>query len=165
MKIYIIRHTEVENPLSITLRRKPGFHLSERGRKQAQIVGNHIISRNISIQRIFSSPMERCIETADIIKTILDNKRNIEIKNYLNEWEVGERTQDIANRVKSIIKDAQNDDLFISHQDIIRVFINLLNNQELRNTELDCDLGSLYEIELCDKSKQFSGYKLLYEPK
>ncbi|MFN8382653.1 MAG: histidine phosphatase family protein [Anaerolineales bacterium] len=53
--------------------RLPGVHLNERGQKQAQALGEAL--KNVPIKAIYSSPLERAIETATPIATA----RNLQI--------------------------------------------------------------------------------------
>ena len=45
----------------------PGIHLNERGQKQAQALGEAL--KNVPIKAIYSSPLERAMETAEPIAT------------------------------------------------------------------------------------------------
>lgn len=60
--VHLVRHGEVENPLNIWYGRMEGFGLSERGRRQAEVLGRHFAGRKI--EAVFSSPMERALQTA-----------------------------------------------------------------------------------------------------
>lgn len=60
--VHLVRHGEVENPKAIIYGRLPGFHLSERGRRQARAAGLHL--RDAKIGAIWASPLERAQETA-----------------------------------------------------------------------------------------------------
>ncbi len=63
--IYLIRHAEVENPEGIEYMRLPGFGISAFGEKQATKVGKKL--RELGLDRIYASPLERTKETARII--------------------------------------------------------------------------------------------------
>ncbi len=63
--VHLVRHAEVENPNNIWYGRLSGFVLSERGRRQAEELGRHFAERNIAA--VYSSPLERAIETAGAI--------------------------------------------------------------------------------------------------
>ena len=65
--IHLIRHGEVENPDRIRYGQLPGFRLSERGRAQAGAAGRYLRGRPQPIVAIYSSPLERAIETAEIV--------------------------------------------------------------------------------------------------
>ena len=45
----------------------PGIHLNEHGRKQAEAVGQKLAQAEITIDALYSSPLERTMETANLI--------------------------------------------------------------------------------------------------
>jgi len=63
--IYLMRHGHVHNPQNILYGRLPGFSLSEMGIGQAQAAGEWLANKPISA--IYSSPMERAVQTAGIV--------------------------------------------------------------------------------------------------
>lgn len=63
--IHLVRHAEVENPDNIWYGRLSGFVLSERGRRQAEALAKHFASSKIAA--VYSSPLERAIETSSAI--------------------------------------------------------------------------------------------------
>lgn len=66
--IHLVRHGEVENPKGIIYGRLPGFHLSERGRRQAAAAAEHL--KGASVGAIWASPLERAQETARFIADV-----------------------------------------------------------------------------------------------
>ncbi len=62
--IFLVRHTEYSNPAGIIPCRLP-LGLSTRGIQQAQRLREFFSIKNIS--RIYTSPVERCVQTANII--------------------------------------------------------------------------------------------------
>lgn len=46
----------------------PGVHLDDSGRQQASAVGARIAAAELRISRIVTSPLERCLETADLLR-------------------------------------------------------------------------------------------------
>ena len=60
--VHVMRHGEVHNPEQILYGRLPDYHLSERGRAQAQRVADWLAGRDIT--HIVASPLERAQETA-----------------------------------------------------------------------------------------------------
>lgn len=65
MKVYFARHGEYQNPDGVVPYRMPGFPLTELGISQANLQADKLLSLNI--RDIFSSPVERCVQTASII--------------------------------------------------------------------------------------------------
>ena len=60
--VHVMRHGEVHNPDKILYGRKPDFHLSEKGRAQAEAVAGWLAERDIVY--VVASPLERAQETA-----------------------------------------------------------------------------------------------------
>ncbi|MFC1653243.1 histidine phosphatase family protein [Patescibacteria group bacterium] len=71
-KIYLVRHGEVENPKDTHYGRMPGFSLSNKGLIQAKETGKFL--EQFSIEKIYSSPLERAAETASEISKNLSIK-------------------------------------------------------------------------------------------
>ena len=67
--INFIRHCANINPDGIIPGRIPGFPLNEEGKNQAKKVGNYFKNKPIKI--IYTSPLERAFETADIVAEFL----------------------------------------------------------------------------------------------
>ena len=63
--VHLVRHGEVENPKGVIYGRLPGYHLSERGQKQAEAAAEHLADR--AIRAVWASPLERAQETAAAI--------------------------------------------------------------------------------------------------
>ena len=60
--VHVMRHGEVHNPEGILYGRLPDYHLSDRGRAQAEAVANWLAGRDIVY--VVASPLERAQETA-----------------------------------------------------------------------------------------------------
>ena len=62
----LVRHASVHNPGELFYGRLPGFPLSEEGRREALQVAEYF--KRMEIAAIFSSPLERAQETAEVIR-------------------------------------------------------------------------------------------------
>lgn len=71
MIVHLVRHGEVDNPQGVYYGRLPGFHLSANGRQQAGAAA--VTLRAYPIAALFSSPLERALETAQIIAQGLED--------------------------------------------------------------------------------------------
>lgn len=60
--VHLLRHGEVDNPDGVLYGRLPGYHLSDLGRRMADTVAKALTDRDIVV--VWSSPMERAVETA-----------------------------------------------------------------------------------------------------
>lgn len=67
-KIHLVRHGEVENPKGIIYGRLPGFHLSERGKRQAAAAAERL--KDADVGAVWASPLERAQETAQYIAEV-----------------------------------------------------------------------------------------------
>lgn len=61
-RISLVRHGRVQNPSHIFYGRLPGFSLSKKGRLEA--AGAALALKNFKIEKLFSSPMLRCRQSA-----------------------------------------------------------------------------------------------------
>jgi len=61
--VHLLRHGEVHNPAGILYGLRPGYHLSERGRRMAASVAGSFSS----VDLVLSSPLERAVETASFV--------------------------------------------------------------------------------------------------
>jgi broad specificity phosphatase PhoE len=61
-RIHLVRHGEVYNPQGVLYGRLPGFHLSDRGERQAQAVAD-VLARS-DVVAVIASPLQRAQETA-----------------------------------------------------------------------------------------------------
>jgi broad specificity phosphatase PhoE len=60
--IHLVRHGQVENPRRVLYGRLPGFHLSSRGRAQADLLAGHFAATPLAA--VVASPLERAQQTA-----------------------------------------------------------------------------------------------------
>src|SRR3989344_5674539 len=81
-QIYLIRHGAVENPNDVVYGRMPGFPLSEVGREQIRQLAEGLRSKGVRFEAIYSSPLQRALQTAQILKEELD-LANIKINEEL----------------------------------------------------------------------------------
>lgn len=68
-RVHLVRHGQVHNPKRMVYGRLPGWKLSEKGRRQAETAARALGGRGIVA--LYSSPLERARETADILARTL----------------------------------------------------------------------------------------------
>jgi len=85
---YLVRHGSNDFYLHTLVGRKPGVRLNETGREESHALAERLVSEKI--QRIFTSPLERCRETAEPIAS----RSGLELRTVdaLNEVDFGEWT-------------------------------------------------------------------------
>ncbi len=84
--LLLIRHADNDQRKVRLCGRLPGIHLNERGRKQAESLAKDLC--RAPIQAVFSSPMERAVETASSLTETLNLP--LQIIEELNETDYGE---------------------------------------------------------------------------
>lgn len=70
--VHLMRHGEVHNPEAILYGRLPGYHLSDLGRRMAEMVAEELRSEGADLVHLRSSPLERARETAAPIASAFD---------------------------------------------------------------------------------------------
>lgn len=93
MRLYFVRHGESEaNILRVISNRGYRYGLTARGQQQAGILAQHL--KHVPISNIFSSPLRRAVETADILARVLG--RSYHLTDALCEYDCGilENTSD-----------------------------------------------------------------------
>ena len=73
-RLHLVRHCDVRNPEGVLYGHLPDFPLSEKGVRQAHALGRYFASSNG--RQIYSSPLERARQTAEIIASYLDRYRS-----------------------------------------------------------------------------------------
>lgn len=63
--VHLVRHGEVDNPRAVIYGRQPGYHLSERGHRQAEAAAARLAREDVGT--VWASPLERAQETALVI--------------------------------------------------------------------------------------------------
>jgi broad specificity phosphatase PhoE len=119
-QLYLIRHGEVHNPHQVEYRRLPGYHLSEKGRNEVRITAS-LLAR-IPLQNIWVSPLERTVETAEIINEY--HHIPLVLEERIVEWGDGENPDEVKKRMLDFISDWKislfDISAIVSHRDPIR---------------------------------------------
>lgn len=88
-----MRHADVENPNKVLYGHLPGFPLSALGRAQAIAVGQSL--RDRGIRRILHSPLERAVETAQLVNQQLPAPVPLIVEPALIEAAIGRYLQGV----------------------------------------------------------------------
>jgi phosphohistidine phosphatase len=77
VQVFLVRHAEaVEETLSL---RDPYRHLTSQGRQQARALGDRLRWHDCIPTRIWSSPLVRAVQTAELVATGLNCEADVEI--------------------------------------------------------------------------------------
>lgn len=142
MKIYFVRHGQTQ--YNVLQEHQPeNAGLSELGKKQAEILAKRF--SKIPIDIIYSSPMKRASQTAEIINESL--KKKIIYSGLLNERKspsefLGKRTDDPEvseiNKIKNLHQDDplwhySDEENFLEFKERIKKFFNVLSKAKKEN--------------------------------
>jgi probable phosphomutase (TIGR03848 family) len=98
--LLLVRHGLTAMTGPVLAGRTPGVHLDERGQKQAAAVAERIAV--LPLTTIVTSPMERCVDTAEIIRSKQAAEPDWQLEQRLIECEYGEWT---GKPIKDLAKD------------------------------------------------------------
>lgn len=152
MHIYLVRHTELDNPEKI-YPFQIDLGLSEEGREQAEKIADWFVEKKILNLSIYRSPLSRCRQTAEIIaaktgSSIMVDRRLIETtcpnmqgKKWPEKehWKVEEDdpTREPRSKILERVLESFNDKVIkgedcvlVSHGDPLTVFYYYLINKE-----------------------------------
>ncbi len=93
---YLARHCDVANPQGVIYGHLPNFPLSEKGREQALAMGRYLVPAGLGA--IYTSPLERARETAQLVAGQLAPGVPIEVRPELVEAEFGRYLQGTRHR-------------------------------------------------------------------
>ena len=99
--IHFIRHGEVDNPGHLLYERLPGFHLSDRGVRMAKMTAGYIAADPVMsrITAVYSSPLDRAVETARAVADALNAVRDARGQGQL-QVSCDERLIEAGNRFR-----------------------------------------------------------------
>ncbi len=167
MNIFVIRHTEYDNPQNIYPGRLP-LTLSVKGRRHAQRIGEWFKNQKFIQLPIYSSPVARTLETAQIIASYIDAP--IQIVNNLTEVLYGwqgkpikeklggpefyhqpqiESFDSILKRIQEILNEKikqGKDCILITHGEHVTRLYHYLKNEQAPDPWLDKEYVRLGEI-------------------
>ena len=157
MKIYFARHGEYVNPDGLSPCRLPGFPLSQHGIEQIEFTAQNLADQKI--RAIFTSPIERCVQTATIISKelhLFPNQKDalIEVSTPYQGFKVedlpdnlyndhfhldggGETREAILTRISDfvgILKGTSKNSnyLIVSHGDPIMIYLRKVLQKDIR---------------------------------
>lgn len=177
MTIYLVRHTQYHNPENIFPFHLP-VYLSVDGRDHAKRVASWFANQKLAKLPIFTSPIARCVQTAEIIAAqtesfVATDSRLIETfspgiqgnrKPETGDWKVEthdptrETQASIMERATSIFEEKvaeQQDCILVSHGDPLTILYYHLLEETLptdlwkpENSELVISRGEIVKVEV-----------------
>ena len=101
--LYLIRHATPDWSRSdLVYHLPPGPPLTVEGQQQAAAVGAYLLL--VNVRQFFSSPLERCLHTAQIAAGIAG--ASITMADGLIEWQPAEQTLAVQDRMRPVLEQA-----------------------------------------------------------
>jgi broad specificity phosphatase PhoE len=91
--VHLVRHGQVENPRRVLYGRLPGYHLSSRGRAQADVLARYFA--DLPLAAVLASPLERAQQTA----TPIAAAHGLQIRTDLRLIETSNMFEGVAGNV------------------------------------------------------------------
>jgi len=88
LNVYFVRHANTRDTGVRLSGRAPGVHLTSGGRHEARVLADALAPMGIT--HVYSSPLERAVETASVIANRL--RRSVDVTPLFNEIDFGEWT-------------------------------------------------------------------------
>lgn len=155
MKLYLIRHAEAIDSETDTVTTDELRFITPKGRDTTITVANNLRNEFQNLDLIFSSPLIRAVQTAEIFASILNFKNDVLLANEL----INEFT--IASLQKLLIKNSLLDSVaLVGHEPKMGMLVKTLGNKKI------CDFGksAVCKIEY-DAMKENGKFVWYYNPK
>ena len=154
-EIILIRHGETdENKRKITQGREINSHLNNTGKQQAVITGKYLKKFKHKPSIIFTSPLHRAYETADIICEELGFKKNA--RNFIVNENLIETTNGLLNETRNAELEASK--YYASYKKMENTYLNILDpikkNQYLYKSDVKKTLSNLEADTMDDIEKR-----------
>jgi phosphohistidine phosphatase len=120
--IFLVRHAEaIDETLEL---RDPMRHLTAHGREQARALGDRMRWHDCTPVHIWTSPLVRAVQTAELIATGLETKVAIEVAPRLAP---GEDARAIVNALKALTGDI----VLVGHEPVMSALATLLVGKDV----------------------------------
>lgn len=154
--LFLVRHGDTNHHYADNAAIDGERLLNDRGRGELTKVGEYL--KSFGPAAIYSSPIKRCVESAEIINEQLREKRRIWLKGELHEIYSTESANGLVTRTSTVINEIVNDHagqqvVVVTHQFIIRAII-AEHWGKLDPYDLPCASADVYRL-------VFAGNKLV----
>lgn len=130
-ELYIVRHGHPQQGTGLLYDRVPGPALSEIGRAEAHVTAMFLL--NLGIEQVFTSPLERTLETARIITAVLGVPMVVE--DALAEHRNGEKFEDVKARTGGFVSQVEFGPwatiALVTHGSPIKALLQVLSQEKI----------------------------------
>jgi 2,3-bisphosphoglycerate-dependent phosphoglycerate mutase len=127
-ELYIIRHGHPQSGMGLPYDRVPGPGLSDIGRAETHVTAEFLVDRSLDI--IYSSPLERTLETARIIVATLGVSMTVDTA--LAEHRMDENFENVKARIREFLAridtQPQTSVALVTHGSPIKALLQILSH-------------------------------------
>lgn len=153
MKILLIRHAEAIDYETETVRNDEWRFITPKGRKNSLSVFKKLKDEFFTLEKIYSSPHIRCVQTAEILATYLKFKYDVEIVNELAPESPVEKVVDMIRR-NSIFETIA----LVGHDPMMTNLANLLTGGKTANLQIKKSGVCSIEYDVKTQKGEFNWY-------
>ncbi len=125
MKVFLIRHAEAIDYETETVRNDEYRYITPKGRKTSISVFRKIKDEFLTLEKIYSTPLIRGVQTAEILATSLKFKFDVEV---VNELLFGSPATGVADLIK---RNAIFESIaFVGHNPMMSELVKLLSDRK-----------------------------------
>lgn len=129
MKLFFARHADALDQFNETVKSDALRYLTEKGRKKENEVAEYLKEYFNDLEMIYTSPLIRAVQTAEIIAAKAGYMGNIELVNELKS------ETSIAGAIELIrISGSMSSVLFVGHEPKLGILLNSLTGKTLTNS-------------------------------
>lgn len=156
MKIYLIRHGEAIDHETNSVKSDEYRFLTVKGRMTTRKVAKNLKEELSLADKIFTSPLTRAVQTAEIIATTIKYKNDVEIA---NELKIGSSMSKIIELI--IEHSTMNAIVLVGHEPMMGMLVHTLSDKK--------DFYNFKKSGVClidfDVKKEHGTYKWFLNPK
>ncbi|MBX7044853.1 MAG: phosphohistidine phosphatase SixA [Ignavibacteria bacterium] len=156
MKIYLIRHGEAIDHETNSVKSDEYRFLTVKGRMTTRKVAKNLKDELSLADKIFTSPLTRAVQTAEIIATTIKFKNDVEI---VNELKIGSSISKIIELITE--HSAMNVIVLVGHEPMMGMLVHALSDKK--------DFYNFKKSGVClidfDVKKEQGAYKWFLNPK
>lgn len=149
--LFLVRHGETDRPWEDSKPIDSHRQLTEVGKKQLSVVAEYLAE--FEPVAIFTSPLHRCVESAEIMNEQLTPHLEIQQRDELIEYYSSESDGSVTNRMvgfieKTIRKYSGQQVVAVTHMDPIQFLLAHLFKK--RPSDFPCEMSDVYRLVFAD---------------
>ncbi len=157
MKLFLIRHAEAIDYETESVRGDENRFITPKGRKLAQTVFRNLREDLADLDKIFTSPLIRAVQTAEILAVSLKYKHDVEI---VNELLISSPVQKLAQLIKR--NTVFSSLALVGHEPMLGMLVEHISDR--KTLDFQFHKSGVCYIEY-DSKKHTGEFKWYYNPK